>query len=432
MGKKITKDTPYEERSPISASDWKKCGEFLYHGTKRDLDITSLGIHVCKNRANRDIEVPVVYMHRLYGIACAHIVPFMIGHGSKMKNYQEHILQLDKAASLSREVNFVEIVHNDESLSPVEGETTGYVYCVKKEDCKDALYYATPDDKKNWLFVSYKQLPIAEKRKVTVKWKKHYDANFAKKISNGHMVVEGFREDDDNISFEDVATEVLSEKGKDKRKRIIAHIVKVMDTLDPSGDNGRRYQNLLGKMSDNDFIRFMTDLSKGAIAINIIMPNMKKSLKIHDLIRGLSVVDLNVYHKLWLTDVTTGRKYLTNEKYLVLQLPIRRAQQEVDKKLSVPSRDQRIDALTGQVSGPDRACALSAPEIQSLNTRGLEATLNELVRVRGGDINAYGDFKRQLEETGGAELNALDPRTRTRSSVIAKVLLTALLFDNNL
>lgn len=230
----------------------------------------------------------------------------------------------------------------------------------------------------------------------------------------------------------DASTEALTDKGKDKRKRIIAHIVEVMNTLDPTGDNGKRYTQFFSKMSDNEFIKYMDLLAKGKVAINIVMPNMKKALKMPDLIRGLEIVDLNVYHKLWLTDKTTGRKYLTNEKYLVLQLPIRRAQQEVDKKLSVPSRDSKIDALTGQVTGPDKACALSAPEIQSLNTRGLEVTLNELVRVRGGDINAYGDFKRQLEETGGAELNALDPRTRTRSSVIAGVLLTGLLFDNNL
>ncbi len=226
--------------------------------------------------------------------------------------------------------------------------------------------------------------------------------------------------------------ETLTDKGKDKRKRITEYIVKVMNTLDPSGDNGKRYTTFLGKMSDNEFITFMDYLSKKKTAINIVMPNMKKTLRIPDIIKALHVVDLNVYHKLWLQDRTTGRKYLTNEKYLVLQLPIRRAQQEVDKKLSVPSRDQKIDALTGQVTGPDKACALSSPEIQSLNTRGLEATLNELVRVRGGDINAYGDFKRQLEETGGAELNTLDPRTRTRASVIAGVYLTAMLFDNNL
>lgn len=283
----------------------------------------------------------------------------------------------------------------------------------------------------------------------TMKWKKeeHIDGemhctkltSFPKSGSTPKQFIESATKQtyielelvDAQESFE-ASNEALTDKGKDKRKRITEYIIKVMNTLDPTGDNGKRYADQLGNMSDNEFIQFMDYIAKHKTNINIVMPNMKKTLRIPDIIKALQLVNMNVYHKLWLQDRTTGRKYLTNEKYLVLQLPIRRAQQEVDKKLSVPSRDQRIDALTGQVTGPDKACALSAPEIQSLNTRGLEATLNELVRVRGGDINAYGDLKRQLEETGGAELNALDPRTRTRSSVITGVLLTALLLDNNL
>ena len=80
----------------------------------------------------------------------------------------------------------------------------------------------------------------------------------------------------------------------------------------------------------------------------------------------------------------------------------------------------------------DRACHLSTPEIQSLSTRGLDATLTELVKVRGGDVVAYGDFKRQLEESGEARLESLDPRTRARSGILAKVLLQSMMLDNNL
>jgi hypothetical protein len=80
----------------------------------------------------------------------------------------------------------------------------------------------------------------------------------------------------------------------------------------------------------------------------------------------------------------------------------------------------------------DRACHLSTPEIQALATRGLDATLSELVKVRGGDVMAYGDFKRQLEESGEANISSLDPRTRARSGILAKVLLQSMLIDNNL
>ena len=217
------------------------------------------------------------------------------------------------------------------------------------------------------------------------------------------------------------------------RARIQRMVAEAMDKLDPSGDNTRRWNGFFGKLDDKGFTRFMQYLKDKKVAVNIIMPNIKKPLKIKDLLDAAKVVGLKTSHRLWMPDRTRpGKKYLTNEKYLVLTLPIRRAQQEWDKKLSVPSRDKRIDALTGQVASDDRACAISAPEIQSLNVRGLHNVLSELVRVRGGDVAAYGDMNRQLQENGEARLSALDPRTRARAGVIAHILLEGMMIENNM
>lgn len=214
---------------------------------------------------------------------------------------------------------------------------------------------------------------------------------------------------------------------------IMKMITETMTILDPTKDNTKRWEDILGKMSDKQFAEFITLLREKKYQLNIVMPNMKKTLKIRDLLEAAKKVGYKTSHRLWLPDRThPGKKYLTNEKYLVLEIPIRRAQQEWDKKLQVPSRDTHVDALTGQVIMDDKSCHLSMPEIQSLSTRGLENTMNELVRVRGGDVVAYGDFKRQLEESGEGKLSSLDPRTRARSSVISHVLLQSMMIDNNM
>ena len=219
---------------------------------------------------------------------------------------------------------------------------------------------------------------------------------------------------------------------KERRKRIETMVAKTMSILDPAGDNTKRWKKFFESLDDKAFCEFIEHLRNRESAMNIIMPNMVKTLKIPDILMAAKEVGLKTSHRLWLIDKTTGRKYLTNEKYLVLNIPIRRAQQEWDKKLSVPSRDKKVDALTGQVVSEDKACAISAPEIQSLSVRGLEKTLQELVKVRGGDVTAYGDFTRQLMENGEAKLESLDPRTRARSATIAKVLLEGMMISNNL
>lgn len=220
---------------------------------------------------------------------------------------------------------------------------------------------------------------------------------------------------------------------KQKRATIEKMIYDTVQIMDPSGDNTKRWQDIFSKMSDAEFGKFIEKLRNKEVQLNIVMPNMKKVPKIPDLVKAAEKVGLTLAHRLWLPDKTRpGKRYLTNEKYLVLELPIRRAQQEWDKKLQVPSRDTHVDALTGQVIMDDRACHLSTPEIQALATRGLDATLSELVKVRGGDVMAYGDFKRQLEESGEANISSLDPRTRARSGILARVLLQSMLIDNNL
>ena len=113
-------------------------------------------------------------------------------------------------------------------------------------------------------------------------------------------------------------------------------------------------------------------------------------------------------------------------------LSIRRAQQEWDKKLSVPSRDKSVDLLTGQVVGDDRNCALAVDEIRSLGAKGLTNTLIELAKVRGGDVSTYGDFKRQMQENGSVKLASLDPSTRVRSADMAKILFRGMMLDCNL
>lgn len=230
----------------------------------------------------------------------------------------------------------------------------------------------------------------------------------------------------------EIAQEALNPVQK-KRAKIQQMVLDAMTKLDPSGDNTRRWQGFFSKLDDKHFDTFMKNLTNKKVAMNIIMPNLKKPLKIKDLLEAAKTVNLTLSHRLWMPDRTRpGKKYLTNEKYLVLTLPVRRAQQEWDKKLSVPSRDRKIDALTGQVSGEDDACSISAPEIQSLNVRGLHNVLSEIVRVRGGDVAAYGDMNRQLQENGEARLDSLDPRTRARAGTIAHILLEGMMIENNL
>jgi ribosomal protein S18 acetylase RimI-like enzyme len=227
------------------------------------------------------------------------------------------------------------------------------------------------------------------------------------------------------------STEALSPGKQKARLAIIAHIVKHMNLMDPDGDNGRRYTELLTKMSDAEFSAFMTRLKEKKEHLHLVAPAFRKNLSVPNLMKASESLGVQIFQRLWLHDPVTGRRFLTKHKYPILVEPVRRAQQFLDKKISIPENDKKIDAMTGQVTGDDRAAGISAPEEHILRTRGLSKTLRELVGVRGGDIAAFGEFKRQIEENGSVQLDTLSTDSRARSGAIVNIFFKAMHLDNN-
>lgn len=218
---------------------------------------------------------------------------------------------------------------------------------------------------------------------------------------------------------------------KEKKDKILKYITKHMDVLDPSGDNTKRYKKMIDSMSDTQFKEFIQNIRDGKFQLHLIMPNMTHNVEMNNLLKVADDIKLKLFHKLWLTDTTTGQTFLTKHEYPVIQVFIRRQSQFLDEKISLPDDDSVTDLLTGQVTNDDRSSSFTQPEIQALYTKDLTKTLVEVLKIRGGDIKSYGEFKRQLEETGMASLNNIDPNSKTRSVVIAGVLLKGCHLDSN-
>lgn len=216
-----------------------------------------------------------------------------------------------------------------------------------------------------------------------------------------------------------------------KRQKVEAHILKYFKKIEPSGYNEKRYKEMFAKMSDKQFDDWMKDIRDKKIKLVLFTPNLKVVLNIADLRNVAKELGIKLFEKILMTDKATGLRYLTNQEYLIIRLPIRRTRQFLMHKLSVPESDKRLDALTGQVTKPDKASSLSFVEAQFLHGRGLDKTILEFMKVRGGDIHAYAQFKQQLEETGTGSLDSLDANTVARSAVTLSTILKGMLLDNN-
>ncbi len=220
------------------------------------------------------------------------------------------------------------------------------------------------------------------------------------------------------------------------RKAATAELLRLIDMLLPGSDNAKLYEERLARLTDEQFDDYMNRLESGEEILSLVAPNLsepKLSLK-----RNLEIAKQlghNFFQHLWLTDAVSGTVYRTPIPYLVVDLPLRRQQQLLQKKIKIPSDSRHIDELTGQPRDESKGSSVTFPEVQVLNSQGLDAALEELLKFRGGDEKARQAMERAIVQTGGASMTAVKaqiPFSRPKSTETLSTLLKGMHISNNL
>lgn len=219
-----------------------------------------------------------------------------------------------------------------------------------------------------------------------------------------------------------------------KRAEATAFILKYIEKLLPGSPNTAVYKEQLEGLSEVAFGDFMKRLRTGEEVLSIMTPNLSKAKL--DLKRNLAIakeLKHEFFEQLELTDPTTGTQYLTPIKYLVLDLPLRRQVQLLDKKYSIPENNKHVDELSGQATGSSKGSKVSFPELQVLFAQGLESTITELIKFRGGDNKAFNAMNRAIVENGGVSIEQLSKLgTKPKSVTVLSTLLKGMHLDNTL
>lgn len=222
-----------------------------------------------------------------------------------------------------------------------------------------------------------------------------------------------------------------STKRKSVEKYILDSIARIDDTA--SGLNIKRYKEMFNSMTDAQFDTYMNHVKNKRTSIHVYLPNMSKRPSLAMINKIAKDLDVKIFHKIKMFDNITNCYFITPNEYPVLRLPIRRLQQFLDKKMSVPKGDSKIDALTGQVAWDDKSATLTNPEIQVLNSKGLNNVLHEFIAVRGGNIQAWsGEMKQQAEETGVVRLADLSAGSVTRTAMVTEKFIESMMLSINI
>jgi len=212
-----------------------------------------------------------------------------------------------------------------------------------------------------------------------------------------------------------------------KREQVQNFILKYVDKIARGGQNKKLYEDLFASMTDKDFDKFMQGIKNKKITLSVIVPNGKE-VKV-DIDNNLKIgkeLGVNFFTKLTYKGMKDSPDYKTNIEYMVLDLPVRRASQLLSKKIAIPQDINKIDMLSGQVTGESKASKLTMPELQMLTGMGLDKSVVELVKYRGGDTEAANAMNNLLYKYGSVTQEQLEQYSGgVKSSKVFKAYLNA-------
>ena len=192
------------------------------------------------------------------------------------------------------------------------------------------------------------------------------------------------------------------------RKKAEKVLLSLIEDIEGGKVNRGLYERLFASMSDIEFDSFVEQVESGETIISLIAPNAGDFTL--DVERSMNVgekLGVKFFQKLILTDPMTGEVSKTPLEYLVVHLPVRRQNQHLIKKQSIPKSGKVIDHLSGQVTGESKGGRVSLPELLVMESKGLDDNLMELIKIRGGDDKAYRGMLEQIENTGSFSIEPL-------------------------
>jgi len=217
------------------------------------------------------------------------------------------------------------------------------------------------------------------------------------------------------------------------RKAAEKVILDALALIDPSGVSSTTMIGFLKAMTDKAFDLYMTAIENGTDYISVIAPNLTNCKITTD--NNLKVgkqLGVEFFKRLWLTDTATGVEYLTNQKYLVVKLPVRRQIQTLENKMSIPEDNKHVDDLTDQPTGVSKGSSISFPELLVMYSQGNSRGIEELIKYRGGDGKAMQAMDKQIHESGGVSMDSLGKLgTKVKSTQTLSVFLKGMHLDNN-
>lgn len=173
---------------------------------------------------------------------------------------------------------------------------------------------------------------------------------------------------------------------KEFKEILLAGVADILKTDKKVSDhNIGLISNLIDGLSDKELDALVDDIASSKSIIPLIVPN-GSTIDYEDLLNTTKKRKVQLHKKIIITDGTKRTKGRIPR--LVMEVPVKKLAQLVDKKRSIADDQHSVNHLTGQVTGASKSMSITNPELSLWRGNGMSDAIRECTKYRGGDVNA--------------------------------------------
>lgn len=205
----------------------------------------------------------------------------------------------------------------------------------------------------------------------------------------------------------------------ERRKKFMDYLTKVMNLLDPSGQNAKNYHDQFDDMTDQEFDTYMKKFFKDDRQnFYLEMIEYERTLTIENVQKCADFMKVPLLERVALPYLngSTDDVIVTPYAVPVGYIHEKRLQQTLMKKSAGSTEISKRSQLTGQVTGHDKNARNSDLESYCLAAMGSDAALTEFMDPRADNEKARQQMYADIAKNGYVSLKDLDlydPREKT-------------------
>lgn len=196
-----------------------------------------------------------------------------------------------------------------------------------------------------------------------------------------------------------------------KRKQAEKVLYDVMDALDPSGANTKKYKAMFANMSDTEFIKFMNDMwEDDTLNYTLDIVDFERDVDLATAEKAAKVLGIPLEEDVVIpfSNMDPDNPVMTRTKVLVMYIIFKRMQQMSQKKNSMSTHIAERSATTGQVSGDDKNGRTSDVENVSLIAIGATNVAREFNGFRADGLERKNAAYASIATNGYVNLEEIE------------------------